>query len=217
MKPTIQELYDLKAFTHAAIFDGAIYPWGVLPKINDYILVHTAGQENNILIGTNVTIEPGVNIIGPAIIGDNVTLRSGAYIRENVIIGANTIIGNSCEIKNSIIMNDAQIPHFNYVGDSVVGNGAHLSGGAALSNTTMFGKEVVIRDIEGAQYQTGLLKCGAFVGDYAELGANTVIAPGVVIGKRSILYPLLFIRDMIPPDTIVKLRQDQEQVPIEKT
>ncbi len=217
MKPTIAELYDITAFAHAAIFNGATYPWEVLPNINAYIVEHTQGQEKNILIGKNVTIEPGVTILGPAIIGDNVVLRSGAYLRENVIIGANTIIGNSCEIKNSIIMNDAQIPHFNYVGDSVVGNGAHLSGGAILSNTTMFGNTVVIRDGDDYEYQTNLLKCGAFLGDGAEIGAHTVVAPGIVIGKRSIIYPLLFIRDMIEAETIVKLRQDQEKTPLQKT
>jgi NDP-sugar pyrophosphorylase family protein len=212
MKPTIQELYDLTAFAHAAIFDGVTYPWEVLPKINDYILAHTTDQEKNILIGNNVVIEPGVHIIGPAIIGDNVTLRSGAYIRENVIIGANTIIGNSCEIKNSIIMNDAQVPHFNYVGDSILGNHTHLSGGAILSNTTMFGKTVTITDTTGTQYDTSLQKCGSMLGDYAEVGSNAVLSPGTVIGKRSLIYPLAFIRDMIPADRIVKIRQQQEQV-----
>ncbi len=231
MKPTIEHLYDLSGFEYRAIFDGMVFPWEALSVIEQYILSHTESAASdaasdvsaaahigpNVVIGKNVTIEHGVVIKGPAIIGDNVTLRANAYIRENVIIGAGSVIGNSCEVKNSIVMNGAQIPHFNYVGDSVVGNRAHLSGGAALSNTTMFGKDVVIRDNEGAEYATHLLKCGAFLGDDAQLGANVVVAPGVVIGKRSIVYPLLFIRDMIPEDIIVKLRQDQEQVPMQKT
>ncbi len=228
MKPTIENLYDLSQFEHRTIFDGMVFPWEVLSLIEQYILSHAANVASdvasdvsaaahigpNVVIGKNVTIEHGVVIKGPAIIGDNVTLRANAYIRENVIIGAGSVIGNSCEVKNSIVMNGAQIPHFNYVGDSVVGNDAHLSGGAALSNTTMFGKDVVIRDDEGGEYATGLLKCGAFVGDGAQLGANVVVAPGVAIGKGSIVYPLAFIRDMIPERSIIKIRHTIEVTPI---
>ena len=145
-------------------------------------------------------------IVGPCIIGRGCQLRKGAYIRGNTILGDNTLIGNSCEIKNSILMNDCQIAHFNYVGDSILGRKAHLSAGAITSNYKLDGSEVNVLWKE-QMIKSGLNKFGAILGDETEIGCNTVLNPGSIIGRNSVIYPLVNFRGYLAQNMICKLVQ----------
>lgn len=223
MIPAIKELFDLDQTEHAELFDGVKYPWEVLPLLASYIAHRTsepliegevsqgAVVGDQVVIGAGTIVEPGAVIHGPAIIGKNCVIRSGAYIRENVIIGDGCTVGHAAEIKNSLLFNEAQLPHFNYVGDSILGYRAHLGGGAALSNVKNTGTQISIQTNEGS-ISTGLEKCGSFLGDESQMGCNAVINPGSIIGRRSIIYPLVSFRGMLPADSIVKLRQELEFV-----
>lgn len=221
-------LFNLEETAHASgLFADAHHPWDVLPRIETYVKMMTSSAENGIasdileagyvgpdvIIGTNVLIEPGAVIKGPAIIGNDCIIRSGAYIRENVIIGNGCIIGNSTEVKNSVLFNGVHAPHYNYIGDSILGAGVHLGSGVVLSNIKTPPSSISIKDEEGESHDTGLLKFGAAIGDATEVGANAVCAPGTIIGKESIVYPLALVRGMVPEKSIVKLRQEQEIVP----
>jgi NDP-sugar pyrophosphorylase family protein len=141
---------------------------------------------------------------GPAIIGHNCEIRHSAYIRGNVIIGNDAVIGNSSEIKNAILFNGVQVPHFNYVGDSVLGFGSHLGAGVILSNLKSMKDNVKLKDSDGVSMDTGLKKFGALIGDLAEVGCNSVLNPGTIIGKESIIYPLSLVRGIIPAKVILK-------------
>lgn len=223
MIPTIKELFDLDQTEHSELFDGVKYPWEVLPKLEAYIAHRTSeplieGQVSagavvgdQVVIGAGTIVEPGAVIHGSAIIGKNCVIRSGAYIRENVIIGDGCTIGHAVEIKNSLLFNEAQVPHLNYVGDSILGYKAHLGAGAILSNVKNTATAIRIKTDEG-EIDTGLKKCGSFLGDESQIGVNAVINPGSIIGRRSIIYPLVSFRGMLPPDSIVKLRQELEVV-----
>ena len=151
-------------------------------------------------------------IKGPAWIGENCEIRSGCYIRENVILGDGVVAGNSCEFKNCLVFNEAQVPHYNYVGDSILGHKAHLGAGVILSNVRLDRAPVVIHTADGA-VSTGLRKFGAIVGDHAEVGCNAVLSPGSVIGRSCIVYPGTQWRGVLPEKSIAKLRQDIQIVP----
>jgi NDP-sugar pyrophosphorylase family protein len=151
-------------------------------------------------------IEHGAMVKGPAWIGEGCHIRNGCYIRENVIVGNGVVLGNSCEFKNCIIFNDAQIPHFNYVGDSILGYKSHLGAGVILSNVKLDHSEVTVA-AEGGLIPTGLKKFGAVIGDHAEVGCNSVLSPGSVIGRNTILYPGSQWRGVAPADSIAKIRQ----------
>jgi len=153
-----------------------------------------------------------VVIIGPAWIGKNCRLRSGCYLRENVIVGNDAVLGNSCEFKNCVIFNNAQIPHFNYVGDSIVGYKAHLAAGVILSNVRLDKKEISVQYKEG-KIATGLKKFGAIIGDMAEIGCNSVISPGSLIGRGSLIYPLTHFGGVLPEQTVLKVRQQLAFLP----
>ena len=157
---------------------------------------------DNVLIGQNVTIHPTAEINGPAIIGHGTEIRPGAYLRGNVITGSNCVIGNSSELKNCILLNKVQVPHYNYVGDSILGNHSHMGAGSICSNLKSDGKNVVIRGKES--YDTGLRKVGAFLGDGADVGCGCVLNPGVVIGKGTSVYPLTALRGIYESGCIVK-------------
>lgn len=161
-------------------------------------------------LGAGSRVEPGATIKGPAWIGENCEIRSGAYLRENVIVGNNAVLGNSCEFKNCILFDDADVPHFSYVGDSILGYKAHLGAGAILSNVRLDKRNIRIPESPGsaATVDTGLRKFGAIVGDHAEIGCNSVISPGSILGRNSLIYPGTHWRGVLPADTIVKLMQE---------
>lgn len=181
----------------------------MLPKIKGYILNRIQNglsgfkkYSDGIYIGENVKIYPNVTIEAPAIIDDGTEIRPGTFIRGNVIIGKNCVIGNSTELKNCILLDNVQVPHYNYVGDSVLGNYAHMGAGAVCSNLKSDGKPVVIHsDID---YKTGLRKIGGILGDYADIGCGCVLNPGTVIGKNTSVYPLTSLRGVYPSGCIVK-------------
>ena len=158
--------------------------------------------ETGILVGKDVKIAPTATIIPPAIIGHGTEIRPGAYLRGNVITGENCVLGNSSEFKNCILLDKVQAPHYNYVGDSVLGNKAHMGAGSICSNLKSDGKAVVIHGDEN--YETGIRKIGGILADGADIGCQCVINPGTVIGKRTSVYPLTALRGVIPADCIVK-------------
>jgi NDP-sugar pyrophosphorylase family protein len=165
----------------------------------------------DVFIDEGTTLEPGCVIRGPAWIGRNCQLRAGCYVRENVIVGDGCVLGNSCEFKNSVLFDDCEVPHYNYVGDSILGHRAHLGAGVVLSNVRLDRHEVTVHH-ETASIPTGLRKFGAVIGDHAEVGCNSVISPGSLIGRRSIIYPLTHFSGTLGDDLIVKTRQTQQLV-----
>jgi len=205
---------DLRQTDHAALFHGVTQAWEILPKLAAYLEAQivpanfgrTVGDPvigDHVYIGRGTIVEPGAYIKGPAWIGPNCQIRHGAYIRENVIIGADSVIGNSCEIKNSFLCNGCQVPHFNYVGDSILGAKVHLAAGVIVSNLKLNGDFINIQVAEGI-LTTGLRKFGALIGDNAEVGCNTVINPGSIIGRRSLIYPSIAWRGVLPENSIAK-------------
>ena len=193
----MKDIIDLNYTIAKDIFSDVDYVWEVLPKIKDYILVlcdnldkeHYTNIGNNIWVGSDVSISDKATIIGPCIIDDNAEVRPGAYIRGNVIIGKNAVIGNSSEIKNSIIFDYAQIPHFNYVGDSILGYKAHLGAGVIISNLKNDKSNVLVKS-DGV-IDTGLRKFGGIIGNNVDVGCNSVIFPGTIIGCNTSIYPLV--------------------------
>ena len=191
------------------LFENAEFPWEMLPKIKEYIIaLIDKGIEgytkysDNVLIGENVKIYPTATIEGPTIIGSGSEIRPGAFIRGSVITGKNCVIGNSSELKNCILLEKVQVPHYNYVGDSVLGNFAHMGAGSICSNLNTDGKPVVIHG--DTEYVTGLRKIGGILGDYADIGCGCVLNPGTVIGKKTSVYPLNCLRGVFPEGCIVK-------------
>lgn len=185
------------------------YPWEIIPKINTHIkTLITEGLSEfmeiseGVWVGRNTSIHPSATIIPPAIIGHGTEIRVGAYLRGNVITGENCVIGNSSELKNCVLLNHVQVPHYNYVGDSVLGNYAHMGAGAICSNLKSDGQKIVIHGEE--EYETGLRKIGAILGDHADIGCGCVLNPGTVVGKGTSVYPLNSLRGVFPEECIVK-------------
>ena len=182
------------------------YPWEIIPKIKDIIasfdLSGYTEITDGVYVGKNVKISNLATVVPPAIIGDDTEIRPGAYLRGNVIIGKGCVIGNSTEIKNSILFDDVSAPHYNYIGDSIVGNFAHLGAGVILSNLKSDKSNIAVK---GAKtYPTCLRKMGSIIGDNAEIGCGCVLNPGTVIGKATSIYPLNSVRGIIPELSIVK-------------
>lgn len=205
-----QSLFTYSDFFFKHIFDTVNYPWELLPILKDIIeatvnseLVGFTLLKKGVLVGDNVEIDEGVKIEGNAIIADGCKLRHGAYIRGSVILGKGCVIGNSSEIKNSILMNGVEAPHYNYVGDSILGNKAHLGAGAICSNLRSDKRSVVIKG-DNQEINTGLRKLGAILCDGVEIGCGAVLCPGTVIGKNTIVYPLTMARGIYPENSIVK-------------
>ena len=206
----MKNIINLNNTISVDIFQNINYVWEVIPKIKDYILELGENLDkekytnigDNIWIGSNVKISEKATIEGPCIIDDNTEIRPGAYIRGNVIIGKNVVIGNSTEIKNSIIFDYAQIPHFNYVGDSVLGYKAHLGAGVIISNLKNDKSNIVIKGEK--KIDTGLRKFGAIIGDNVDIGCNSVIFPGTIIYPNTNIYPLTRVRGIIKENSIVK-------------
>lgn len=192
-----------------SLFEGTEYPWELLPRIKDFTQrLVSEGAEGyyllypGVLVGRDVKISSTAIIEGTAVIGHGTVLRPGAYLRGGVLIGEGCVIGNSTELKNCLLCGHAQVPHYNYVGDSVLGRSAHMGAGAVCSNLKSDGKNVVIHGEH--DYETGLRKVGAFLGDGADIGCGCVLSPGTVVGKSSSVYPLTHLRGVIPSGCIVK-------------
>jgi len=216
------DLFDLTQSEHAAIFDGCNHAWDALKKLQAYLDANLRPGLHNqcegvafvgqrVFIGEGTVVEDGAMIKGPAIIGRNCQIRHNAYIREHVIIGDNCIVGNSCEVKNSLLFNEAVAPHFNYIGDSILGYRSHLGAGVKISNVR-FGPGNVTVEMDGQPYDTGLAKFGALVGDDTNIGCNAVLNPGSIIGRGSIIYPNTNWRSILPANMIVKNQAPQEVI-----
>ena len=216
------DLFDLNQTEHAALFEGDGPAWEALPRISKYLAANlqpanhasvslSAVIGQNVFLGEGTVVEPGATIIGPAIIGTNCQIRHNAYIRENVIIGDNCVIGNSCELKNALLFNDCQVPHFNYVGDSILGHHAHLGAGVVLSNFKSLPGNVTVQHGE-EKIDTASRTYAPRIGHHAELGCNSVLNPGSIIGRRSVIYPNANWRGVLAANRIAKHRGEMEIV-----
>ncbi len=208
-KVRTRELFDCKTSYLRELFETNEYPWEMLPKIKEYIYkLIGSGIEGytlvaeGVLVGKNVKIHPTATIEAPAVIGSGTEVRPGAFIRGSVITGENCVIGNSCELKNCALLNDVQVPHYNYVGDSILGNKAHMGAGSICSNLKSDKKTVIIHGDE--EYATGIRKIGGILADGADIGCGSVLNPGTVIGKNTSVYPLTSVRGVVEGDSIVK-------------
>jgi len=203
------ELYECNVPYLKDLFETSEYPWEMLGKIKELCkellekgIEGFSEIETGILVGRNVTIAPTATIIPPAIIGHGTEIRPGAYLRGNVITGENCVLGNSSEFKNCILLDKVQTPHYNYVGDSVLGNRAHMGAGSICSNLKSDKRPIVVHGERA--YETGLRKIGGILADGADIGCGSVINPGTVIGKNTSVYPLTSLRGVYPADCIVK-------------
>jgi NDP-sugar pyrophosphorylase family protein len=214
------DLLALEHTAHPKLFENQNYVWDALKQIASYLqfrlkpavfgeLVGKPYISRNVFIGAGTIVEQGAFVRGPAWIGENCHIRSGCYVRENVIVGDGAVLGNSCEFKNCILFDEAQVPHFNYVGDSILGFKAHLGAGVILSNVKLDHNEIAVTT-SNETIATGLTKFGAVIGDRSEIGCNSVINPGSVIGRDCIIYPGVTFRGVLPPSSILKLRQQQQ-------
>ena len=204
-----KELYQCNVPYLKDLFENSVYPWDMLSKIKDLAksLVENGMEgytllKEGVLVGRDVTIADTATIIGPAVFGHGTEIRPGAYVRGSVITGENCVIGNSTELKNCILLDKVQVPHYNYVGDSVLGNKAHMGAGSICSNLKSDGKNIVVHADE--KIETGLRKIGGILADGADLGCGCVVNPGTVIGKNTSIYPLTALRGVIPANCIVK-------------
>lgn len=204
-----KELYQCNVPYLKDLFENSVYPWDMLSKIKDLAksLVESKMEgytllKEGVLVGRDVTIADTATIIGPAVFGHGTEIRPGAYVRGSVITGENCVIGNSTELKNCILLDKVQVPHYNYVGDSVLGNKAHMGAGSICSNLKSDGKNIVVHADE--KIETGLRKIGGILADGADLGCGCVVNPGTVIGKNTSVYPLTALRGVIPANCIVK-------------
>jgi len=210
----IEDLFDLSQTEHRALFEGVKYPWEALSRIADYISQHLRRELHNtcdgvawigqdVYIGPGTIVEDGAMIRGPAIIGRNCRIAHNAYIRENVLIGDDCVIGNATEIKNAVLFNGCEVPHHNYVGDSILGAAVHLGAGVKLSNVKLIPGPIKVH-WEGKAYDTGLEKFGALIGDRAQIGCNAVLSPGSIIGRDAVVYPCIHWRGVLPSGHIAK-------------
>lgn len=208
---TIQEMYDLNETIAAEIFDEVIYPWEVLPKIHDFILKlgATLDEEKfekrgeDIWVAKSAKVAPTACLNGPLIIDEEAEVRHCAFVRGNAIVGKGAVVGNSTELKNVILFNKVQVPHYNYVGDSVLGFKAHMGAGSITSNVKSDKTLVVVKG-KDINIETGLKKMGAMLGDNVEVGCNSVLNPGTVIGRESNVYPTSCVRGVVPAKSIYK-------------
>lgn len=216
------DLFDLSQTTHEDLFNGCRYAWEALGRLEAYIASKLRPELRNqcegvafigerVFIGEGTVVEDGAMIKGPAIIGRNCQIRHNAYIREQVIVGDHCVVGNACELKHSLLFNHATVPHFNYVGDSILGFKAHLGAGVKISNVKLIAGNIII-EVDGKPCDTGLRKLGALVGDRSEVGCNAVLNPGSIIGRDSVVYPNTNWRGVLPASSIVKNRTAQQVI-----
>ena len=207
----IKNLYNLNETIAADLFEGLTYPWEALPKISAFILELGAGlsseeydkKGDNIWIAKSAKVAPTANINGPAIIGMDAEVRHCAFIRGNAIVGEGAVVGNSTELKNVVLFNKVQVPHYNYVGDSILGYKSHMGAGSITTNVKSDKTLVVVKGGK-EEIETGLKKFGAMLGDEVEVGCNSVLNPGTVIGRHSNIYPTSMVRGFIPENSIYK-------------
>lgn len=208
---TINDLYDLKETIAAQLFEGLTYPWEALPAIGGFIMTLGAmlpadeydKRGENIWIAKSADVAPTASITGPCIIGKNAKVRHCAFIRGNAIVGEDAVVGNSTELKNVVLFNKVQVPHYNYVGDSILGYKAHMGAGSITSNVKSDKQLVVVKNGH-EQIETGLKKFGAMLGDNVEVGCGSVLNPGTVVGRNTNIYPLSSVRGVVPADSIYK-------------
>ena len=211
----IKNLYNLEETIASKIFEGVTYPWEVLPKIEQFIIELGKTLDENeyqkigedIWIAKTATVAPTAYIKGPAIIGKNAEIRHCAFIRGKAIVGEGAVVGNSTELKNVILFNKVQVPHYNYVGDSILGYKAHMGAGSITSNVKSDKKLVVVKNKQ-EKIETGLKKFGAMLGDNVEVGCGSVLNPGTVIGKNTNIYPLSSVRGVVAPNSIYKKQNE---------
>lgn len=212
---TIKELYDLNETIAKDLFEGLEFPWEVLPKIGEFIvkLGETLPEDKyekrgeNVWVAKSATVFPTAYIGGPAIIDEDAEIRQCAFIRGNAIVGKGAVVGNSTELKNVVLFNKVQVPHYNYVGDSILGYKAHMGAGSITSNVKSDKTLVVVKSAE-ENIETGLKKFGAMLGDNVEIGCNSVLNPGTVVCRNSNVYPTSCVRGLIPADSIYKNKDE---------
>ena len=217
---TVSELYDLKETIATGLFEGVSYPWEVLPKIHDFIIAlgETLPEDvyekrgENIWVAKNAKVAPTACLNGPLIIDEEAEVRHCAFVRGNAIVGKGAVVGNSTELKNVVLFNKVQVPHYNYVGDSVLGFKSHMGAGSITSNVKSDKTLVVVKGQDG-QIETGLKKMGAMLGDNVEVGCNSVLNPGTVLGRGVSVYPTSCVRGCVPEDHIYK---DQDHIVLRK-
>ena len=211
----ICNLYDLNQTIAKELLERVTYPWEALPKINDFILELGSKLDSSkyeqvgedVWIAKTATVAPTAYIHGPAIIGEKAEIRHCAFIRGKAIVGNGAVVGNSTELKNVILFNKVQVPHYNYVGDSILGFKAHMGAGSITSNVKSDKKLVVVK-YEREQIETGLKKFGAMLGDNVEVGCNSVLNPGTVVCRNTNIYPLSCVRGVIPENHIYKNKNE---------
>lgn len=212
---TISELYDLEQTIAADIFEGKNYPWEVLSEIKTFIveLGNSLDPEiyekraDDVWVAKSAKVFDSAYLGGPCIIDEDAEVRHGAFIRGSAIVGKNCVVGNSVELKNVILFNNVQVPHYNYVGDSILGYKSHMGAGSITSNVKSDKTLVVIKSKNG-NIETGIKKVGAMLGDYVEVGCNSVLNPGTVIGRNTNVYPTSSVRGHIPANSIYKNRTE---------
>ena len=211
----IKNLYDLNETIAKELLEGLTYPWEALPKIGAFIV--ELGEKldpskyekrgENIWVAKSATVAPTAFLNGPLIIDEEAEIRHCAFIRGNAIVGKGSVVGNSTELKNVVIFNSVQVPHYNYVGDSILGYKSHMGAGSITSNVKSDKTLVVVKE-EKEQIETGLKKFGAMLGDHVEVGCNSVLNPGTVIGRNTNVYPLSMVRGVVPANSIYKNKNE---------
>lgn len=211
----IKDLFNLDETIARDLFDGVTYPWEVLPKIGEFIvkLGETLSLDeydkrgDNVWIAKDAKVFESAYINGPCIIGKGAEVRHCAFIRGNAIVGENAVVGNSTELKNVILFNNVQVPHYNYVGDSILGYKSHMGAGSITSNVKSDKKLVIVKN-ESEKVETGLKKFGSMIGDNVEVGCGSILNPGSVIGRNTNIYPLSSVRGVIKSNSIYKRQGD---------
>lgn len=211
----IENLFNLEQTIAKDIFEGVTYPWEVLPKIEEFIISlgktldknEYEEKGENIWIAKSAKVAPTAYIAGPAIIGKNAEIRHCAFVRGKAIVGEGAVVGNSTELKNVILFNKVQVPHYNYIGDSILGYKSHMGAGSITSNVKSDKKLVIVKNGK-EQIETGLKKFGAMLGDEVEVGCGSVLNPGTVIGKHTNIYPLSSVRGVVPEHSIYKNKNE---------
>lgn len=206
----VKDLFDLGHTRAAQMLAGCEYPWEALSQIKDTVLAvgRSLPQDRydhpaeDVWIAKSASVAQTATIIGPCVIGEETEVRPGAFLRGSILVGDGAVVGNSTELKNCILFDGVQVPHYNYVGDSILGHLAHMGAGAITSNVKGDKKNVVVHG--ESQYETGRKKFGAMLGDRAEIGCNSVLNPGTVVGRDSQVYPLSCVRGVVPARSIVK-------------
>ena len=205
---TVSALFDLERTQAGEYLKDLRYPWEALAGLGDFLRRHVfegsfADMGGGVYVHRSAKVAETARISGPAVIGAGSEVRTGAFIRGSVLVGENCVVGNSTELKNCILFDGVQVPHYNYVGDSILGFRAHLGAGAVTSNLRADRGRVFIRTEDG-NIDTGSRKCGAFLGDGVEAGCNAVLCPGTVVGRGTTIYPLTLCRGCFPSNCIVK-------------